>query len=349
MAKRITLNRLLSYIVGLYPQKEESDKIEVSYDLNKTKNTLEKSYYRVLNSKTSGKTIADISKRLRRVFDPFISDITRTAVDTDIRDINFTLLESVMYCLNLDMTPIDFRNKMIASLYQEDLFAKYSYADLKWKKKQLIDTIKECKNNLIFLRFLTDYLGINIFFLNVNEDKLYSVYPEENFNIFKPSVFLSYFDEIFEPLSYKFNKLWMYYHDPMKKLTNVDKKIINTPSVDFDNPDKTFQLGAEDLDRYLNKEEELEEEENSYDEVYPDEEQDTVETETEIDKCDVVTTDQSVFCKRLNSKDLQKMKLLELQTLAKKYKISTQSNVKTKTGKHKMKTKADLCKELISV
>ena len=76
------------------------------------------------------------------------------------------------------------------------------------EKTTIGNSIRDYKNNKMVIRFLADYLFINIFILNIQDDILYAVYSDDNFNIYKMNVFLVYYNEIFEPLVYNKNKLW---------------------------------------------------------------------------------------------------------------------------------------------
>jgi len=231
------------------------------------------------------------------------------------------------------------------------------------------------------LKLLSDYLHINIFLLNINEDKIYSVYPEEYFNIYKPNAILSYFKEIFEPFVFKDNKIWKHDTEPFRKLINVDKALISARSFAKIEQTKLFQIKTENLEKYINDKNDEEEKDNNFTEI-------DIETETEANipeiknNCGKISgKSNGVFCqisdgseddeseddeseddeseddeseddepvdysdiKKLNTR----MKLSEIQIVAKKYDIKIK-NGKTKAGKTKYKTKKMLIEEMMTL
>jgi hypothetical protein len=217
------------------------------------------------------------------------------------------------------------------------------------------------KNNRMMIRFLADYFYINIFILDIQDDKIYVNYPEEQFNIFKMNLFLIFYNDVFEPLINE-NKLWNYNQEYIKKLINVNSSNINVFNDNFskDYTDKVFQIGSEDLTKYLNNnnddDNEIDEDcDNKYEEIITEDdtndykliEVDTTETEMKVDND--MTSDVFVKCNKNDKIELpdinMKMKLSELQQLAVKHNISLVSG-KTKSGKDKYKTKKILLNDL---
>ena len=265
------------------------------------------------------------------------------------------------------------------------LMDKYNYKAFDWKLRDLRDSIKQFKNNRMVLRFLSDYFYINIFLLNVLEDKVYAIYPDESFNTFKSSIMLAFHDGHFEPLVYEDERLWNHEVEPLKKLINVDKQKITVMDVDFSGKSEfqVFKTGSEDLNKYIKLETEDEEEveqdqddNNQFDEDFEKKENHEL-TINDPEDTDVVIEEEednkNIFCtkKEIDSKKKKKskgstakkekkkekvsvtekldpkMKLDELQALAAKYGISLESA--TKTGKSKNKTKAQLIEELKNI
>lgn len=411
MDKRLSLIDLLSFIETLCKptiiqdnndnqtndeqdvdaEEVNSTQHEADFSINSSKNHLSDSHFNILKH-GEDKSFSDLPKKLKSIFEPFIPDIKRTGVLKSIDDlskfkksssnINLSLISSILYCFKQDYSELEnedkitcvkkITDKFLIDIRSEKLFTKYKYKDIGWKKKELVDALKEYKNNLMVLRFLSEYFSVNIFLLNVSEDKIFAMYSEDNFNIFKSSIFLTLFEEVFEPISYKDKYIWDYDSEPLKKLINVDKLYIGIQNVNFsikNKEDKTFQTGTDDLDKYLPEEEKQDKgeedvvtkEDNNFDEVFPtttvteqfvDNHSDLNEidcTETEIDTSEVT---QDIFCTKHNTSldELSlKMKLSEIQKIAKEYKISILSKDKTKNGKSILRTKADLYKELIKL
>jgi len=268
---------------------------------------------------------------------------------------------------------------MLNHIYSEDLFNKFDYTSINWIKKELINYIKEYENNIVILRFLADYLHINIFLLNINEDKIHAIYPEEKFNIFKYTIFLSYYDKVFEPITYKNIMLFNHDLDPIKKLINVDSQFINVSldgNLNQEITKKIFTIDSEDLDKYLNlnpnsnpkpnsSNQEQDQVDNNIDEnidLEIDEDDENLDENLEIndnEETEIITepkkNGKDIFCKKEKNKEDKveakvvdkeklknldiKMKLVELQDLADLYKINTKN-------KNKNKTKQELFNEL---
>jgi hypothetical protein len=305
MNQRLTLNRLMSYLIDM-TKKFETD--ENNYELSKFKHDLIDSKFETLEF---GEVcnLGGLPKRLQEIFDPFLTDMKRVGViESNEKKNNISLLYSLLYCIKSDFLDIsndkkincvdELNTKMLTDFYSNDLFKKYGYADLGWQKKEIEEALLKYKNNMLVLRFLADYFNINIFLMSVNEDKIYAVYPEEHYIMFKPSLILSFCDGVFEPITFGNVNLWKYTDEPLRKLINVDKKLITVLNVDFTSKDKDgdqevimFEMGSNDLTKFLPKDydpvneiddngngnggegeededDDDEEEDNNYDEVY---------------------------------------------------------------------------------
>ena len=211
---------------------------------------------------------------------------------------------------------------------------------------------------------------------NINEDKIYSIYPEEKYNLYKPSIFLSFFDGVFEPIIYKSEKIWKYDFDPLRKLIAVDKKYIGIFDVNFtkdkDPSQLIFSTGPEDLSKYLLKKLEKDNDDlkdnkdtkqhddnqdNEYDEVYAKNPSTEIYiNDPEDSDIDVETAknDQDIFCTKSDTDTTSiqihtinpKMNIGELQKLAKELDISVNKGM-FKNGNPKLKTRAELYSELL--
>jgi hypothetical protein len=321
-------------------------------------------------------TLGDLPKKLKGIFDPFITDMKRVGILQN-KSSNRSLLYSILYCVKKDFTDLSdddklrcidqLNSKLISDLHSQKLFERYGYGKLGWTSKELYESILNHKNNILTLRFLSDYFNVNIFMFNVNEDKIYVVYPEEKYNLFKPSIFLSFFDGVFEPIVYKSDRIWRYEYDPLRKLIAVDKKYIGLFDVNFtkdkDPSQMVFATGTEDLAKYMPQEliapttKADSDAENDYDEVYtknPSTEiyiNDPEETDMDVE---TAKNDQDIFCTKSESDDDEpiqtlnpKMKIAELQKLAKEFDISVNKGT-FKNGNPKLKTRDELYAELLS-
>ena len=411
MDKRITLNKLIQYIqtnVELPNNKEVEKK-----NLITTNHNPDDFKFAILGYKER-KTIVDFPKKLKEIFDPFTKDLQRIGVLRKFqnKEKNISLIFSTLLCILDNFGELDeasqqkyieeVRKKLVNEVLDEGYFMKKGYKELNWKKTELKNSINEFRNNKMMLRVLSDYFNLNIFLLNIAEDRIYAIYSEDNFNIFKMNMFLVFSDDQFEPLFYTNCKLWKFDLEPFKKLINVDKQKINILDVDFseklDKPDeqkeKTFQIGTEELEKYLDLSKKIVNEENStqtgpntqntqnaqtapdvqtlesaqsvkakskendFDEVF-----ENVDHKTENECTENMTeniadnmnsnNEKDIFC-TLSSKSSKsskanvqidlKMKLDDLQKIAKKYNIKLEQD--GANGKSKKKTKKELYDEL---
>lgn len=378
MDKRITLNKLLSYVSSISTSSDSKDSSVDTYKISAFKNDLAESIFKLLSFGETN-TLGDLPKKLKSIFDPFITDMKRIGIMKQ-KSSNISLLYSLLFCIKSDFADLSdddkficieqLNNKLLSDLHSKKLFELYGYNKLGWTSKELYESILNYKNNVLNLRFLSDYLNVNIFMFNINEDKIYCIYPEEKYNLYKPSIFLSFFDGIFEPIVYKSEKIWKYDFDPLRKLIAVDKKYIGIFDVNFtkdkDSSQLIFSTGPEDLLKYLPKKLEKDNkdikqhdnQDNEYDEVYAknpsteiyinDPEDSDIEVET-------AKNDQDIFCTKSDTDTTSiqihtinpKMNIAELQKLAKELDISINKGM-FKNGNPKLKTRAELYSELLS-
>lgn len=280
MKKRLTLNKLISYIETLNSPKTlektiaksivASESSEIKSEQQKDINTTDIKYIDKFTFKNLDagiiKPISDLPTQCKKLFDPFIKDINRVGVMTNFinkTNDNVSLYYSLLYCLDdnfinysledQEKYVLALKQKLSAEIYGGKLFEKFGYKHYKWTQKDLREAINEYRNSRIVIRYIADVFGINIFLVNVLEDKIYAIYPEEMFNCYKMNLFLSYYNETFEPLTFNGKRLWHYNDGPFRKLIIINKAHINLMNVDFTNKtkDKQFILGIENLNKYL--------------------------------------------------------------------------------------------------
>ncbi len=294
MPKRLTLNGLLKFIETITIQNNNIS--DTDLDTNKQLYSIKSQDIQYIdkikfkNIKWGEiQTITDFPKKCKKIFDPFISKIKRYGTIVNFSERNISLYFSILFCLFDDFgkmnkkeqeTFIDsFIQKLSMDVTRKRLFEKFSYKELKWTQKELRESISKCKNNKIVLRYLADYFNINIFLINIPEDRIYAIYPEEQFNVYKMHIFLTFYEDTFEPLVYN-KKLWKYDDGPFKRLIVVNKMHINTFNFNPLIEEKEFVVGPEDLTKYDDRVEHIEPvepvieetdkdiEENKYDEVF---------------------------------------------------------------------------------
>ena len=214
--------------------------------------------------------------------------------------------------------------------------------------------------------------------MEIQDDKIYVVYGDKYFNINKMNLFLVFFNDIFECLSFNKKKLIGVNDTVLTKLVNVDKNQLVILNADFSNNQtiKNFQLGQEDLSKYIDPNKELclpiielegqtnTEIANNYDEdddeVNTNECQNNIEdSEKEVDDKYFVSKPNDIFCTKTNPNDINdcmandllllnsKTKLTDIQRIAEKYSINVHKLNKAK--KQIKKKKDELIVELVAL
>jgi hypothetical protein len=257
MSKRLTLSKLMTHIMSISKKDDSNDtnNIGLANDIK----YLDEMLFATLN-KDEQRTIGDFPEVLKKLFDPFIKNFKRHGVMKQLGDLNVSLLYSVLYCLVDDFRKSSvkvqeefiqsLKVKLVYAMSSDGLFGKLNYSKFGWNITEVKRFITQCNNNYILLQVLADYFNINIFLLSIMEDKIYAIYKEPDFNIFKINIFLTYFDNTFEPLSYDNSTQLNYANEAVKKLANVDKVMINIKNIDYTCSEadaKTFRAAFDDL------------------------------------------------------------------------------------------------------
>jgi len=344
--KRVTLPKLLSYVLSL------------TTDTNSDNNTLESVFNHQTKSNDEfkfnclkvgeSKNINDFPEKLKTIFDPFIKDFIRYGSRTIFEnDINLSLYYCVLTCLIKEFktySPTDqftfinkLREKIIVFLTSEETFKNYDYEKLGWIKKDVINSFVQFKTNKLVLKVMADYLNINIFILNIIEDKIYVISENDSYDMFRSSIFLAFNEDIFEPLLYLDNTVLDHLTPPIKKLVTVDKNLLLIMNTNMSNDTQiNFNLKLSNVDRYTKK---LPDIENKLEEHKNSDHNDSVENEYG----EVVIEDSEEPDAKLMFHISPKMKKDELQKIAKRLGIDVE---KDGTKKKIPKTNNELINEI---
>ena len=363
--KKVSLSRLIDYIVSFADVsvdiKNENDVI--FKNSTTTKNTLK---FELLKCGTT-KNINDFPEKLKKIFDPFIKECNRCGTTQTVstskneNEINLSLYYSILFCLLPEFRKFNekqqaayvtkLRDKLIIYASSDDIFKKNNYEELEWSKKDVIKMLTQYKSNKVVIKLMADYFNLNIFILNINEDRLYVMSSNDSYDLFRSTIFLSYYEENFEIIGYQNYFILNNESEPIKKLINVDKKIILLLSSSLKQTNNlTFNVKFDDLTKYLpekkddsdqiimTQEEDTEnDQENDYGEIYP----------TDTEKSMFTTNDVVQASNKIVFKISTKTKLDELQAIAKKLGIQIEKE-DNKTGKKKQKTRNELITEIDS-
>lgn len=323
------------------------------------------------------KNINDLPEKLKKIFDPFIKEFFRHGTQRTIggnSEENISLYFSVLYCVIPEFKTFNqqqqaayvtkLRDKLLIYSSDDIVFTKHNYDQLGWVKKDVMKMITQYKSNKVIIKLMADYFNINIFMLNATDDKLYVVSTNDSLDMFRPSIFLTFYDDVFEMIGYQNNFMINNDTEPIKKLINVDRKIILpvTGSLKTLN-NSPFSIKFDDLDKYIPKKDISEEQKpeitittittiTTNDINEKKETQD--ETNNEYGEIEPTDTDKEIFNDitqkptKLVFKITSKTKLDEIQEIAKKLGISLDKD-DVKTGKKKSKTKNDLVTEIDTI
>lgn len=361
--KPVTLPKLISYILSFTEETNEDNLNNMFTSQIKSNDEFNLTYLGFGESRN----INDLPDKLRSLLDPYLKDFIRYGSRNIENDNNLTLYFSILthiikgyYSLASEdqynyITKL--RDKLIMYMSTSNILRTQGYDKLGWVKKDIMTSLISFKTNKLILKIMADYLNLNIFILNTVEDKIYAISENDNFNMFRASCFLVYHDDIFEPLVYNNSPILDYNSSPVNKLVTVDKAfIILMDTVLITHSPLHFNLKLCDLSKFtVDIPNPVTSVENEYGEVIPEESdanayiKDIEKSETDTNISTNIGTNISASTnipQQLIFKISPKMKLDELQTIAKKLNVELEKNgLKKKTNK----TKGELIEEINSV
>jgi hypothetical protein len=273
------------------------------------------------------KTIMMLPKELRKIFDVDKTKYLHAGVLETIniagKERNVSLFSSVLTCLKQSFFSQNqqYQQKLILTLIDclKADSRKFNYRKYGWEKNDMIDCLNRGFIGSNILKFLCDYLYVNIFVLDISSDELKFAGGEE-YIPFKKSIFLIHYEkDIFEPL----------YTDHTKSFSKNDEimKKINDNIANF----KCYKL-CDDIDNSLRIVEEN---------ISNDLTEDTKEIKEFMEATNEATEEPDKTSK-FSTKELKSMKMSELQTLSESLKIDV------KLG-NKKKTKEQLINEIMKI
>lgn len=321
--KRVTLPKLLSYILSLTTDTVNDNNVLETVFNHQTKSNDEFKFNCLKVGES--KNINDFPDKLKTIFDPFIKEFIRHGSRTTFdNDANLSLYYSILVCIIKDFRTVSvadqlilinkLREKIILFLTNEDTFKNYDYEKLGWIKKDIINSFVQYKTNKLVLKVIADYLNINMFILNIIEDKIYVISENDSYDMFRRSIFLVFNEDNFEPLLYLDNAILDYFSAPIKKLVTVDKNLLLIMNTSMANEQQiNFNIKLSNLDQYIKK---VPESDKNSDNI------DTVENEYG----EVIVEDSEEPEAKLVFHISSKMKKDELQQIAKKLNIDIEKD-----------------------
>lgn len=151
---------------------------------------------------------------------------------------------------------IEFTEIFIRRIHKEsrDKYIEYEYSKLGWELKEFANNIKTFTIGKDILRYIADYLFINIFIIDVEADSLVYV-GEKKFIKYKKNIFiLKLKNNWFEPVLMSDVRHCEFNSSTVKKLVN-SRFLVERLDCDFTNEKEEFNfiVGQDDLERFLPK------------------------------------------------------------------------------------------------
>lgn len=344
--KRVTTVKLISFVLSLSKDNANIN-IFTEPKNNNVNNTNKKNVFRCLEyGETSAAT--DLPHKLKTYFDPFVKDFIRHgSKKTYTSEENMTFYYCIMRSLIPKFDDFDestqasyiktLKEKLIAYVSNTEIFKMNNYEKMQWNKKSVTTSLLHYKVTKLILKLITDYFNINIFILNIVEDKLYVVSNNDHFDMFRYNIFLTLNNDTFESMTYFNESLLSFNNEIAKKIITVHKHLLILYNTDLNTngDEKHVTEFVIKLDTY-----DIVVKENEYAEIT---ESDSALLISDIEKNPVVKEKAKsgiVFNVSL------KMKLDSLQDMAKKLNIDVN---KTIGGKSKPKTKNELVDEINNI
>lgn len=276
------------------------------------------------------------------------------------KEINISFYSSILCCLNQSFLSQSlfhqsnfitcFINRLCLEA-SDSKFKQFEYKNLGWDKNELVNNIANGEIDENIIKYLSDYFHINIFILNLEEDKLYFG-GGENYIPYKETIFLlKYNDDNYEPFFTEKTRTFSFSDPIIKTIKKFSNKI--GIYVISDKMNLMFGETEENLDKYIHKsktrklkkyvqvETNCNNDINAFDECPSEDDVENSEieniTEQQITK---KTSSESTSNEHIDPNSISiSMKVDELRKIAKKLNIDIMIN-------DKLKTKPTLIKEI---
>jgi hypothetical protein len=254
--KRIDLNDIIKFIEK-NKQFIDNPQIEI-LDINEsyTEKRIQEVRYNLLSD------LNDLPTNLTAVFGSINSfkRIGTVHLVTTPADINVSLISSILYLLSDDFirlnesSQIEFTETFIRRIHKESRkkFAEYGYDKLGWDHRDFINNVKCFNLGKDLLRYVTDFLHINIFILDIDMDSLVYV-GEKTYIKNKKNIFLiKHTSGTFEPVFATDCNNFDHNTSIIKKLLN-SKFLVERMDCDFthEKDEYNFIVGQDDLSKYI--------------------------------------------------------------------------------------------------
>lgn len=325
---RVSVSSLINYIKTNKNQMKSIDIIELSSIQNIEVNEISKLRYQEV------KQVLHLPENLNSIFHIEKNKYLHAGVLDNIplfNDTNISLYSSILVCLkqNFFSQNTPYQQKFVTSLI-ECLKAdskKNSYRKYNWERDDLYKSISKGFIGVNILKFLCDYFFVNIFVLDIKNDKLMFA-GGEYYIPYKKNIFLIHYEnDSFEPLYCENSRFFQHTDNIMQEIRNTKNVSVYKLS---QNLDFNFIEKEELLEPYLNIKVNKEENKEGNKEENKEEFISLDDIDNMVDKV-AVKEDKKDNSKKYTQKELKNMKLQELQEIAKSLDIDITDGKKKKT------------------
>jgi len=237
-SKRITINKLVEYVLDL-----SGSNVTINLDpIFNTPMVEEEDEYISNLMQNKKENISNFPSKLKKIFDPFIKECNRVG-SLKVENENLSFYYSILYSLIEK-----FRNSNINVEEQISIIKKFRDKLIIHisENANIVNDLVKYKVTRNIIKTVADYFDINIFILNIHEDKIFIISNETEYDLFRNSIFLVYYNLQFECMNYNNNYIHDYNSIIIKKLVNVDKNLINL--VNNQDINLPFICGLSDLE-----------------------------------------------------------------------------------------------------
>lgn len=147
-----------------------------------------------------------------------------------------------------------FTEKMLLDISSRDLFKKFDYQLYSWTRAELVTEIKKYTLGKRILKFISDYLFLNIWIFNYETDEIMLCYCNDKVNKYRNNIVIFYNQDVYEPISFDGNFIMDIECPLIEHLFNNIETVIPM-QFNFGKDDTVLELGHDDLTRLSIKKE----------------------------------------------------------------------------------------------
>lgn len=255
---RLTTERLISYInENLNIKKNVSTEENISEQTNEIFRELDFGDFQNLSF---------LDGEFNELINSYSLDLNRygvisTETINNVLDANISLYFSLIMIIKNEYKAMQksqqllylqkFVEKMLTDISSHDLFKKFEYEAGGWNKTEFIAEIKKFIIGKRTIKFLADYLLLNIWILNYETDELLMCHSNNKVNKYRNNIIIFYQNNVYEPVSYQ-NTYLLDNECPL--INYLYENINDVINLRIDsNKDKEFEFGFDDLTHLSSK------------------------------------------------------------------------------------------------